>query len=166
MDGGGGKWDCENYDMDVDYDPDEQATDATDPVAAAATATVDIVVEVGDSPPHSPTFSPFTQLLDRGSMESGKFTSIHQLIDASLPVDSLLGEGVADLLLRRKICRGMLDELRKSNSQGDASTGPLPRSPHMLCSEKQEGLLHGEVMSDQYVDLFWILFAQTCGLGD
>ena len=94
-------------------------------------------------------------------MESGKFTSIHQLIDASL--DSVLGEGVADLRLRRKICRGMLDELRKSHSQGDASAGPLPRSPHMLCSEKMEGLLHGEVMSDQYVDLFWFLFAQTCG---
>ena len=78
-------------------------------------------------------------------MESGKFTSIHQLIDASL--DSVLGEGVADLRLRRKICRGMLDELRKSHSQGDASAGPLPRSPHMLCSEKMEGLLHGEVMS-------------------
>jgi hypothetical protein len=81
-----------------------------------------------------------------------QFCNVQELTDVSL--NSVLG-GVNDLEVRRKICRDMVAELLRA---------PLPETPHMLCREKLEGLLHGEQMADVYVDLVLFLFANACRL--
>jgi len=66
----------------------------------------------------------------------------------------VLGDEFVDSDMRRQICSSMLDQL---------DVASLPGAPHMLCHAKLLGLRHGHFMSDEYVDLFWFLFAEACG---
>jgi len=97
-------------------------------------------------------FNLFSKSLDGKDFQPEQFCNVQELTDVSL--NSVLG-GVDDLEVRRKICQDMVAELLKAQ---------LPASPHMLCREKLEGLLHGEQMADVYVDLVLFLFANACRL--